>query len=85
MLAKGYAPRTINVTISAINRLLYYFDRRDLQTMERAETREPAVDPELSWAEYLRHVPFPKKRTEEKVKKRNKNNIKISNVRLSNN
>jgi len=30
-------------------------------------------------------VPFPKKQTEEEVKKQNKNNIKMSNVRLSNN
>jgi len=66
MLAKGYAPRTVNVTISAANRLLDYLGRRDLQTMERAETREPEV-PELSRAEYLRLLSTAKAQGKEKA------------------
>lgn len=66
MLAGGYAPRTINVTISAANRLLDYLGRRDLQTMERAAAREPSV-PELSRAEYLRLLSTAKNQGKEKA------------------
>lgn len=66
MLAKGYAPRTVNVTISAANRLLDYLGRRDLQTMERAETKKPEV-PELSRAEYLRLLGTAKAQGKEKA------------------
>ncbi len=66
MLAAGYAPRTINVTISAVNRLLGYLGRRDLQTMERAEIQEPEV-PELSRAEYLRMLSTAKNLGKEKA------------------
>ena len=66
MLAEGYAPRTINVTISAANRLLDYLGRRDLQTMERAEAEKPDV-PELSRAEYLRLLGTAKAQGKEKA------------------
>ena len=52
MLSEGFAPRTINTSISAVNRLLGYLGRRDLQTTERAKTQEPEV-PELRRADYL--------------------------------
>ena len=66
MLAEGYAPRTINVTIAAVNRLLNYLGRRDLQTTERAKTQEPEV-PELSRAEYLRMLSTAKSLGKEKA------------------
>ncbi len=66
MLSEGYAPRTINVTISAVNKLLDYLGRRDLQTTERAETRETEV-PELSRAEYLRLLSTAKNLDREKA------------------
>lgn len=66
MLAEGYAPRTVNVTISAVNRLLDYLGRRDLQTMERAAAKEMTV-PELSRAEYLRLLSTAKNLGKEKA------------------
>ena len=66
MLAEGFAPRTINTTISAVNRLLGYLGRRDLQTTERAKTQEPEV-PELSRAEYLRMLSTAKNLGKEKA------------------
>ena len=66
MLAEGFAPRTINTTISAVNRLLGYLVRRDLQTTERAKTQEPEV-PELSRAEYLRMLSTAKNLGKEKA------------------
>ena len=65
-LAEGFAPRTINTTISAVNRLLGYLGRRDLQTTERAKTQEPEV-PELSRAEYLRMLSTAKNLGKEKA------------------
>ena len=66
MLAEGFAPRTINTTISAVHRLLGYLGRRDLQTTERAKTQEPEV-PELSRAEYLRMLSTAKNLGKEKA------------------
>lgn len=66
MLTEGFAPRTINTTISAVNRLLGYLGRRDLQTTERAKTQEPEV-PELSRAEYLRMLSTAKNLGKEKA------------------
>ena len=66
MLAEGFAPRTINTSISAVNRLLGYLGRRDLQTTERAKTQEPEV-PELSRAEYLRMLSTAKNLGKEKA------------------
>ncbi len=65
-LAEGFAPRTINTTISAVNRLLGYLGRRDLQTTERAKTQEPEV-PELSRSEYLRMLSTAKNLGKEKA------------------
>ena len=66
MLTEGYAPRTINVTISAVNRLLDYLGRRDLQNMNRAEAKENE-SPELSRAEYLRMLSTAKNLGKEKA------------------
>ena len=66
MLAKGFAPRTINTSISAVNRLLGYLGRRDLQTTERAKTQDSEV-PELSRAEYLRMLSTAKSLGKEKA------------------
>ena len=66
MLTEGYAPRTINVTISAVNRLLDYLGRRDLQNMNRAEAKE-SESPELSRAEYLRMLSTAKNLGKEKA------------------
>ena len=66
MLAEGFAPRTINTSISAVNRLLGYLGRRDLQTTERAKTQEPEVS-ELSRAEYLRMLSTAKNLGKEKA------------------
>lgn len=53
MLAEGYAPRTVNARISAINSLVSYLGRRDLQWIAPVETAEPAR-PALTRQEYLR-------------------------------
>lgn len=37
LLERGYAPRTVNVSISAANSLLRYLGRRELQLMDRLE------------------------------------------------
>lgn len=66
MLTEGFAPRTINTTISAVNRLLGYLGRRDLQSTERAKTQEPEA-PELSRAEYLRMLSTAKNLGKEKA------------------
>ncbi len=66
MLAEGFAPRTINTGISAVNRLLGYLGRRDLQSTERAKTQEPEA-PELSRAEYLRMLSTAKSLGKEKA------------------
>ena len=66
MLAGGFAPRTINTGISAVNRLLGYLGRRDLQSTERAKTQEPEA-PELSRAEYLRMLSTAKNLGKEKA------------------
>ena len=53
LLARGYAPRTVNVSISAANSLLAYLGRREFQLMERLEP-EQEIRPELTRTEYLR-------------------------------
>ena len=53
MLAEGYAPRTVNARISAVNSLLAYLGRRDLQWIAPVAAAEPAR-PELTREEYLR-------------------------------
>ena len=53
LLAVGYAPRTINLCISAANSLLEYCGRRELQVQEPLKP-EQTVQPELSRGEYLR-------------------------------
>lgn len=66
MLSEGFAPRTINTSISAVNRLLGYLGRRDLQTTERAKTQEAEL-PELSRSEYLRMLSTAKNLGKEKA------------------
>lgn len=53
LLERGYAPRTVNVCVSAANSLLSYLGRRELQLMERLEP-QTEIRPELTRAEYLR-------------------------------
>lgn len=53
LLERGYAPRTVNVSISAVNSLLRYLGRRELQLMDRLEPKQE-VHPELTRTEYLR-------------------------------
>lgn len=53
LLARGYAPRTVNVSISAANSLLSYLGRREFQLMERLEP-EADIRPEMTRTEYLR-------------------------------
>ena len=53
LLERGYAPRTVNVSISVANSLLAYLGRRELQLMERLEPRTD-IQPEMTRAEYLR-------------------------------
>lgn len=53
LLERGYAPRTVNVSISAANSLLRYLGRREFQLMERLEP-EQEIRPELTRTEYLR-------------------------------
>lgn len=52
LLAKGYSPRTVNARISAVNGLVDFLGRRDLQYVGSLETEGPR--PELTRAEYLR-------------------------------
>lgn len=53
MIRKGYARRTVNSRISAINSLLKFMDRKDLQ-ISPVPLPESEVQPELTRAEYLR-------------------------------
>lgn len=53
LLAQGYAPRTVNVCISAANSLLEYCGRRELQ-IGQPLTAKSAIQPELTRTEYLR-------------------------------
>ena len=53
LLESGYSPGTVNTYLSAVNGLLDYIGRRDLQVLRQAEpARGPA--PRLSRSEYLR-------------------------------
>ena len=53
LLEAGYSPSTVNTHLSAANGLLEHLGRRDLQLVGRLAS-EPAVQPELIRAEYLR-------------------------------
>ena len=53
LLEAGYSPSTVNTHLSAANGLLEHLGRRDLQLVGRLAS-EPAVQPELTRAEYLR-------------------------------
>ena len=53
LLSAGYAVRTVNVRISAVNSFLEYMDRRDLQLHPVSAPEYDAV-PELTRKEYLR-------------------------------
>lgn len=53
LLEGGYSPSTVNTHLSAVNGLLEYIGRRDLQLVGQLDAA-PAVQPELTRAEYLR-------------------------------
>ena len=53
LLAEGYAPATVNTHVSAVNGLLEFLDRRDLQLIGQLQAA-PEPQPELSRTEYLR-------------------------------
>lgn len=53
LLAEGYAPRTVNLSMSAANNLLAWLGRRDLQLTDMMELPDRAL-PELTRKEYLR-------------------------------
>ena len=53
MLSAGYAVRTVNARVSAVNSFLEYRDRRDLQIHPVSAPKNDAV-PELTRREYLR-------------------------------
>ena len=53
LLAQGYSPSTVNTHLTAVNGLLAYMGRRDLQLVGQLD-HLPAVQPELTRAEYLR-------------------------------
>lgn len=52
LLARGYAPSTVNVSLAAANSLLQFAGRRDLQ--QPAVQREGHAQPDLTRREYLR-------------------------------
>ena len=53
LLKQGYAVRTVNARMSAVNKFLEYRNRRDLQVAPMSAGKK-GVQPELSRAEYLR-------------------------------
>lgn len=53
LLARGYAPRTVNAAISAVNSFLAWLGRREYQLSRQLEITDDA-QPELTRAEYLR-------------------------------
>lgn len=53
LLAEGYAPRTVNLSISAANNFLAWLGRRDLQLTSSMDLPDDAL-PELTRKEYLR-------------------------------
>lgn len=53
LLAEGYAPRTVNLSISAANNFLAWLGRRDLRLTDMMELPDRAL-PELTRKEYLR-------------------------------
>ena len=53
LLREGYSPGTANTHVSAVNGLLAYLGRRDLQLIGQLDTGEE-IQPELTRAEYLR-------------------------------
>ena len=52
LLAEGYAHQTVNMMLTAVNGLLNFASRRELQYTRRLET--DAAQPELARGEYLR-------------------------------
>ena len=52
LLEGGYSPSTVNTHLFAVNGLLEYIGRRDLQLVGQLDAA-PAVQPELTRAEYL--------------------------------
>ena len=53
LLQQGYAVRTVNARMSAVNKILEYRNRRDLQVAPMS-VEQDGIQPELSRAEYLR-------------------------------
>lgn len=53
LLAEGYAPRTVNLSISAANNFLAWLGRRDLQLTNMMDLPDETT-PELTRKEYLR-------------------------------
>ena len=53
LLAEGYAPRTVNLSISAANNFLSWLGRRDLQMTNMMDLPDDTT-PELTRKEYLR-------------------------------
>ena len=53
LLQQGYAVRTVNARMSAVNKFLEYRNRRDLQVAPMS-VEQDGIQPELSRAEYLR-------------------------------
>lgn len=53
LLAEGYAPRTVNLSISAANNFLAWLGRRDLQLTNMMDLPDDTT-PELTRKEYLR-------------------------------
>ena len=53
LLEGGYSPSTVNTHLSAVNGLLEYMGRRDLQLVGQLDA-VPEIQPELTRTEYLR-------------------------------
>ncbi len=66
MLHRGYAVRTVNARMSAVNMFLEYSSRRDLQIAPMSVKKE-WIQPELSRAEYRRLLNAAKKTEQERT------------------
>ena len=53
LLERGYSPNTVNTYLTAVNGLLEYMGRRDLQLVGQLDA-VPEIQPELTRTEYLR-------------------------------
>lgn len=49
-----YTSRTVNMKMTAINGILGFLDLREYQSTVKASVDDAAIQPELSWNEYLR-------------------------------